>query len=521
MPASTEPPVSYATSKTLLFAMLAIAAFPVCLYLTYGIDRPLWLDEANTVHIAKGSPEQIIEALSLDVSPPLYYLVLAGWMRIFGDSEIAVRTPSVLFYLAGIYVVWRLGRMLLGAEGAWLTAFVYAVSPVAGRQAQNTRMYTMLALLAGLSMIVFVILNRDKHRRRPAWFAGFGLLVFLGLNTHYWFAFVLASYGIWIIITLKSWRLKEVAMLAGFTIVPFLVVNLEMFLNQEALAATGWTPRPGLQTIAQSIGANFGLISIANRSLVTGILLIFPFVLWAVKKDWRRSIPRGRTVLLLACLYFITIGLPFVISFKKPIFWPGRYETVALPFFSLLIAALLLQLPLRSRMVFQLLLAGSCFIYFFEAVRSSSRNDVLATLDAAPLGDRPAATAICAQALPGDFVVYTGLSRASISYYLERLGCATNLKQVSFPNEFEDHMGWQDVARDYSGEPIFKREAESIAERASESGARVFLLVHPATRLSGAVLDAIERRFLRETSRQFVSCGWCFRELRIYRPRRP
>ncbi|WP_410971751.1 glycosyltransferase family 39 protein, partial [Salmonella sp. SAL4437] len=51
------------------------------------------------------------------MSPPLYSFLLSGWMRLFGDSEIALRLPSVLFYLAGICLMWFLGRMLLGVEG--------------------------------------------------------------------------------------------------------------------------------------------------------------------------------------------------------------------------------------------------------------------------------------------------------------------------------------------------------------------------------------------------------------------
>jgi Dolichyl-phosphate-mannose-protein mannosyltransferase len=499
--------------------MLAVAALVVSLYLTYGIDRSLWLDEANSVHIAKGSPKQIIDALSLDVSPPLYYFVLAGWMRAFGDSEAVVRIPSVLFYLAGIFVAWHLGRMLLGSDGAWLTAFVYAVSTVAGRQAQNARMYTMLALVAGLSMLAFATLMRDKHRRTPAWFALFGLIAFLGLNTHYWFAFVLAAFGIWVLFTARSWRLTELVLLASFTVVPFIVVNLGMFFEQEALAATGWTPEPGLSTIAHSIAAHFGLIPLTSlRSLVIGSLMICLFVVCAARQGWKPVVTNGRTLGFLGCLYLVTIGLPFVISLWKPIYFPGRYDIVALPLFSLCLAALLLQLGLRWRIAFQLLLAGSCFIYFFGEVRNSNRTGHLATLEAVPLGDRPAATVICAQAAPGDFVVYTGLSRASISYYLQRFGCAQNLNQVSFPGEFERHMGWLDVARDYSAEHSVKLEAEAIAERASTTGARMFVLVQPATRLSGAIIDAIERRFRRESSQQFASCEWCFRELRIYQP---
>ncbi len=156
---STKQSAYQSVNRILQVALFLAAAVVVCLYVTYGIDRSLWLDEANSVHIADGSPGQIVNALSRDVSPPLYYFLLSGWMRLFGDSEIAVRLPSVLFYLGGICAMWFLGQMLFGRKGAAVTAFIYAVDPIIGRQAQNARMYSLIALLAALSMMVFVMLG--------------------------------------------------------------------------------------------------------------------------------------------------------------------------------------------------------------------------------------------------------------------------------------------------------------------------------------------------------------------------
>jgi uncharacterized membrane protein len=159
----------------LRFAPLFIAAIIVSLYLTHGIDRSLWLDEANTAFIANGSLRKIITGLSNDASPPFYYFLLSGWTRLFGQSELSLRLPSIVFYLSGIYVMWLLGRRLLGPEGAGLAAFIYAINPVVGRHAQNVRMYTLLALIVCLSLLVFFMFVSDTTRRTPIWFGLFGI----------------------------------------------------------------------------------------------------------------------------------------------------------------------------------------------------------------------------------------------------------------------------------------------------------------------------------------------------------
>jgi mannosyltransferase len=502
----------------LQLASLLAAVFVVCAYLTYGIDRSLWLDEANTVHIANGLPGQIVDALSRDGSPPLYYFFLSGWMRLFGDSEIPLRILSVLFYLAGICLLWFLGRMLLGAEGAASAAFIYAVNPIVGRHAQNVRMYTMLPLMSALSLMLFVILIRDKERRTPGWFALFGLVAFLGLNTHYWFAFVLVAYGSWVIFSWRSWTLKQVCLLGLFTALPFLAVDLAMFLHQSHNGATSWTAPPSLVMLVQTVAAEFGLFPLRIKS---AIMLSLP-ILWTVVARRYSCRPAVlRSTFFLGFLYAVALGVPFLISLKRPIFYVGRYDVIAVPFFALFAASLLLCLPLRPRILFHLLLAGSCGLNFVQSVRRSRTTNWLDTLDPVPLGDRSAASTICAESAPGDFVVYTGLSRAAVSFYLQRFGCSAKLKQVSYPAELEQHMGWQDEKRDYSDEPPIKLEAENIVATAHASRARIFLLFHPSPRLSAGIVAPIELLFRTTSSRRFASCAYCFDELRVYAPNAP
>src|SRR5262245_26765553 len=57
----------------------------------------LWLDEAQTVAISNLPIDGIFSALREDGSPPLYYLILHGWIGLFGDSTATVRALSGVF----------------------------------------------------------------------------------------------------------------------------------------------------------------------------------------------------------------------------------------------------------------------------------------------------------------------------------------------------------------------------------------------------------------------------------------
>src|SRR5436305_4632698 len=62
----------------------------------------LWLDEALTVNIAKLPVGDLLRQLKHDGHPPLYYLLLHVWMKVFGSGDNAVRSLSTVFSLLTI-----------------------------------------------------------------------------------------------------------------------------------------------------------------------------------------------------------------------------------------------------------------------------------------------------------------------------------------------------------------------------------------------------------------------------------
>jgi uncharacterized membrane protein len=115
-------------------AVCAVAAALV--FIPVGITRSVWLDEAYSVLIAQHGFGGIVDALSRDNNFPLYYFPLSVWMRVFGDSEIALRALSALFYVGGCAAAHALGKRLAGESRAgWCAAFLYEASALAMRQA--------------------------------------------------------------------------------------------------------------------------------------------------------------------------------------------------------------------------------------------------------------------------------------------------------------------------------------------------------------------------------------------------
>lgn len=92
------------------------------------IGHGYWKDEAIAVTIAVLPWEDIPDTLRFDASPPLYYLLLHVWMRVFGTSEIATGALSLLFAAATLIAMFLTGRRFAGDETGSLAVAWLAIS---------------------------------------------------------------------------------------------------------------------------------------------------------------------------------------------------------------------------------------------------------------------------------------------------------------------------------------------------------------------------------------------------------
>ena len=66
----------------------------------------IWRDEAFSYFMARENLMNIVLTTARDNNPPLYYILLHFWMKIFGSTEIALRSLSVIFFWATTYVAF-------------------------------------------------------------------------------------------------------------------------------------------------------------------------------------------------------------------------------------------------------------------------------------------------------------------------------------------------------------------------------------------------------------------------------
>ena len=183
--------------------LLTVAAGVVFRFVTRS---DLWLDEALTVNVAKLPLSDLREALRHDGAPPLFYVLLHGWISVFGSSDVAVRALPGVLSVATLPAAWLAGRRLAGRWGAWAAVAVLVSSPYAIRYATETRMY---ALAMFLVLWGYLALRRALERGSFPIYVALALITAALCYTLYWSFYLLAVVGIGLV--WRAWRAPELA----------------------------------------------------------------------------------------------------------------------------------------------------------------------------------------------------------------------------------------------------------------------------------------------------------------------
>ncbi len=158
-----------------------------------GIGVPsLWHDEGNSYVQSTRAPVAIAENAARDIHPPGYYLLLAGWRVLTGESEMALRLLSAFASVITVALAFALGRRLYGDPAGIAAGAITALHSFSLYYAGEMRMYALLALWVVLSFWSLVrLIDRPTRGRALA----LGLVTAAGLYTQYAYPLFMLAQG--------------------------------------------------------------------------------------------------------------------------------------------------------------------------------------------------------------------------------------------------------------------------------------------------------------------------------------
>ena len=291
---------------------------------TRFISGQFWMDEAITTGVSSHSLGSIPGILRHDGNPPLFYLLLHGWMSVFGTSESATHGLSLLFGLLTVPVGMWAGWSLFGRRAGVMAAVLFAFNAWLTYYAQETRMYELMALLGVIATTAF--LHAFVFRRR-AYVIVFAAALTAMLYTHTWglFFFVgalIALIPAYVVSEDRRALVRDAALAfvgAGILYLPW-VPNL---IYQAAHTAAPWSRAP-----------RFGAPVLISRQLLGGdrvTLVLFSAVVvgcWSLFAKRMRRTPEAVALFTLISLGLATLAVAWIASQANPAFVPRYFAPV-------------------------------------------------------------------------------------------------------------------------------------------------------------------------------------------------
>lgn len=296
--------------------------------------QSLWPDEGISWYLAAHLAD-----LPRGDHPPLYFVGLAAWMGLGGDSVFSLRFFSVAADMLLVALLCRWGRQF-GRGGAGETAaFLWALSPLALWYAGEARGYTWLAFLATLASYLLLTAQRP------------GLYFLTGaacLLIHPFAGFLLAGHG-WLIWSRKGQGGSGKGFRWAWVAFPMALVPWLMVAAQRVAEPTYW---PGVFLVVEALKGSLATwaagpawteeTAAQQAGLILLILAGSGAAAWATGREVPWASPRRR-LLAVWSLGLFPLLLAGGLVFEWPKYAP-RYLIFLFPFLTWLVAEALIAL---------------------------------------------------------------------------------------------------------------------------------------------------------------------------------
>lgn len=206
----------------------------ICVTLPFITSNPIDLDEPFSVFNAQFDLNELFQLFKHENNPPLHFLILHFWEKLFGISPVAVRSLSLLFSLLTIPVLFNIGKNFISKKAGIFACILFIFSDFHQYFGLEARTYSLLVL--EFSILIYFIFRTFQN---PTYlnYIFIGCINALLFFTHYISITIFTSEIIFVLISLKTIKIKHAFITLStflFLISPLIVIFLTR-LNSYSL----------------------------------------------------------------------------------------------------------------------------------------------------------------------------------------------------------------------------------------------------------------------------------------------
>jgi len=328
----------------LLIAIVLIAVNFGCKF--YFLDNSSFnLDEAYSVYHSQQDLSELSQIFEKEANPPSHFLILHGWIKCFGISEISTRSLSLLFSSLVIGLAFCFFRLKTTLLNAILLAIGIAFCEPLFFYGNEARVHAMSGF-AGVLSFYLLIRATEKITFKRLFFHSASLILLLYL--HYAnIVLVLVEIPIVLLLLFRKNTIK----LSWIYLVAVLAVSPIFFwITSDKIASTSsWIQAPSTNAIWPM------WIQFSNGSIWLGVVFISSLVVsFVFIKNWLNKIILTIPIVYIFAAFWVSLYVPFFL--ERYIFVGALLILFSLGFFISKIEKTILPLILSGTFFLVLLL---------------------------------------------------------------------------------------------------------------------------------------------------------------------
>lgn len=453
------------------------------------LDKPagFWHNEMVMYNqTIAGNINDIIEAsVQADVHFPLYQILLAGWIKLFGNGDIVIRLFSVLAGVLNVIAAYFAGKELKDSKTGNIFAFLTAINATLIFYSQEVKFYIFLALFVTLSLyLLAAIIKRNK-----VWaYIGYVISNLLIIYTFTIGILYVIAQGIvflaYLIIkrrdVLKNFLIANAALV--LLILPFVIFILTHMNKYEGAA---WIFTSNIFTVFVLIQNFFTpcLIAVYNNPKVyiptLGLMQLFFIYIPVLIAFWGmyKAVKTDK-------INYVILGIPALFLLFETILCMNsglrmltRYTILAVPPFLLLVSLGLSEIKRK----FLWVIVGYLFVINIFYLIFSPQSAVRGYRD---LGEKPAAMIMVNNKISSNDTIVLALRKNDFDKYLDFGGRKFSLLQdfvhesyAMKPNLTNKYDAYRDYVSDFHRvNPDFEKDFVKRVIEPMKSSDRVFYI---------------------------------------------
>jgi mannosyltransferase len=298
-------------SRRYVAALAALIAFGAVLRFATLDTQSFYLDETVTAWLMQKSFWGMLAALpGSESAPPLYYVLLWPWAKLWGTGEVGLRSFSAVVGTAAIPIAYAVAARLATKRVGLITAVLVTVNPLLVWYSQEARVYALFVTVAALSLLAFAVALREPGPRTVALWC---LASAVAVLTHYFAIFLVAAEAV-ILYRASPSRGRVLLACGGLVAIGAALVPLAVAQR----GGTEWITSNSLPNRIADTGAQYLIGPDAPAPALVGPLaaLLVAAGLWLVL--YRTGPEERRAAKLVAVVGAAGLAGPFLLALGGP-----------------------------------------------------------------------------------------------------------------------------------------------------------------------------------------------------------